>query len=56
VYLQEVITECKVRLESALSTAKGYSRLPDLTVALSDAVTGCNEALTVLNDPQTYQE
>ena len=55
-YLQEVITECKVRLESALGTAKGYSRLPDLAVALSDAVTGCNEALAVVNDPQTYQE
>jgi hypothetical protein len=56
VYLQEVITECKVRLESALGTAKGYSRLPDLAVALSDAVTGCNEALAVVKDPQTYQE
>ena len=56
VYLQEVITECKVRLESALATAKGYSRLPDLAVALSDAVTGCNEALAVVKDPQTYQE
>jgi len=55
-YLQEVLTECRVRLESALATAKGYSRLPDLTVALSDAITGCNEALAVVNDPQTYQE
>jgi hypothetical protein len=55
-YLQEVVTECRVKLESALSTAKGYSRLPDLTVALSDAITGCNEALAVVNDPQTYQE
>ncbi len=55
-YLQEVLTECRVKLESALSTAKGYSRLPDLTVALSDAITGCNEALAVVNDPQTYQE
>ncbi len=55
-YLQEVLTECRVRLESALATAKGYSRLPDLSVALSDAITGCNEALAVVNDPQTYQE
>jgi len=55
-YLQEVLTECRVRLESALATAKGYSRLPDLAVALSDAITGCNEALTVVNDPQTYLE
>jgi hypothetical protein len=55
-YLQEVLTECRVKLESALSTAKGYSRLPDLAVALSDAVTGCNEALAVVNDPKTYLE
>ncbi len=55
-FLQEILTECRVRLESALGTAKGYSRLPDLSVALSDAITGCNEALAVVNDPQTYQE
>jgi hypothetical protein len=55
-YLQEVLMECRVNLESALATAKGYSRLPDLAVALSDAITGCNEALAVVNDPQTYQE
>jgi hypothetical protein len=56
IYLTETLVECRVKLESALSTAKGYSRLPDLTVALSDAITGCNEALAVVNDPQTYQE
>jgi hypothetical protein len=55
-YLVETLTECRVNLESALATAKGYSRLPDLAVALSDAITGCNEALAVVNDPQTYQE
>jgi hypothetical protein len=55
-YLQEVVTECRVKLESALSTAQGYSRLPDLAVALSDAITACTEALAVINDPQTYQE
>ncbi len=55
-YLQETLVECRARLESALSRAKGYSRLPDLAVALSDAITGCNEALAVVNDPQTYQE
>ncbi len=55
-YLQEVLVDCRVRLESALSTAKGYRRLPDLTVALSDAITGCTEALAIVNDPQTYQE
>jgi hypothetical protein len=55
-YLQEVLMECRVRLESALATAKGYSGLPDLAVALSDAITGCQEALVVVNDPKTYQE
>jgi hypothetical protein len=41
IYLQEVLTECRVRLESALSTAKNYTCLPNLAVALSDAVTNC---------------
>jgi hypothetical protein len=27
-YLQEVLTECRVKLESALSTAKRYSAYP----------------------------
>ncbi len=48
-YLQEVLTECRVKLESALGTAKGYS-LPDLTTALADALTGCQEALAVINN------
>ncbi len=55
-YLQEVLTECRIKLESALATAQGYSCLPDLAVALGDAITGCNEALAVVNDPQTYLE
>ena len=55
-YLQEVVTECRVKLECALGMAKGYSGLPDLAVALADALTGCQEALAVINDPQTYQE
>ena len=50
-YLQEVLTECRVRLESALNTAQGYSRLPNLAIALSDAVTTCNEAIAVVNNP-----
>src|SRR5919199_1172188 len=29
-YLQEVLTECRVRLEFALTTAQRYSRLSDL--------------------------
>jgi hypothetical protein len=55
-YLQEVVTECRIKLESALSTAQGYNRLPDLAVALADAIINCQEALVVINDPQTYQE
>jgi hypothetical protein len=55
-YLQEVLTECRVKLKSALATAKGYSRLPSLATALSHAVEGCQEALAVVNDPQTYEE
>lgn len=55
-YLQEVLTECRVRLESALSTAKSYSRLPNLATALSHAVEGCQEAIAVVNNPKTYQE
>jgi len=49
-YLQETVVECRVKLESALTTAKGYSGLPDLAVALADALTGCQEALAVIND------
>jgi hypothetical protein len=55
-YLQETLIECRVKLESALSTAQRYSRLPDLAVALGDALTGCNEALTVIDNPKIYQE
>ncbi len=55
-YLQEVLTECRVKLESALTTAQRYDGLPDLSTGLSDALTGLVEALAVLNDPQTYQE
>lgn len=55
-YLLEVLTECRVKLKSALCTAQTYSRLPDLTTAISDAITACDEGLTVLNDPTTYVE
>jgi hypothetical protein len=55
-YLQETLIECRIKLESALTTAQRYSRLPDLAVALSDALTGCHEALAIVNDPKTYQE
>ena len=55
-YLVETLVECRFKLESALSTAQRYSSLPDLAVALSDALTGCHEALAIVNDPKTYQE
>ena len=55
-YLVETLVECRFKIESALATAQRYSSLPDLAVALSDALTGCHEALAVVNDPKTYQE
>jgi hypothetical protein len=55
-YLQETLVECRVKLESALRTAQHYSRLPDLAIALADALTGCNEALSITSDPKTYLE
>ncbi|HEY9635210.1 MAG TPA: hypothetical protein V6D14_17545 [Coleofasciculaceae cyanobacterium] len=55
-YLLEVLTECRVKLESALGTAQRYPQLADLTTAISDAIAGCNEGLTVINDPTTYLE
>ena len=55
-YLLEALTECRVKLETALQTAQGYTQLPDLAAAIGDAFTGCQDALTVLNDLQTYLE
>jgi hypothetical protein len=55
-YLIETLTECCTKLESALSTAQSYSRLPDLAAGIGDALTGCQEALTVLNNLQNYLE
>jgi len=56
IYLTETLVECRTKLESALSAAQRYSRLPDLATTLADAITGCEQALTVVNDPQTYLE
>lgn len=53
-FLAETLLECRQRLRMALEAAKTYSRLPDLGTALGDALTGCDEALTVLNDPAIY--
>ncbi|CAA9216041.1 hypothetical protein AVDCRST_MAG92-315 [uncultured Coleofasciculus sp.] len=55
-YLEETLTECRIKLEFALTTAQGYNRLPDLSTALSDAIAGCQKAIAVINNPQTYQE
>jgi hypothetical protein len=53
-FLEETLIECRTRLQMALETAKGYSRLPDLGIGIGDALQGIEEALTVLNDPTAY--
>lgn len=53
-YLLEVLTECRVKLDSALVTAQGYRRLPDLSTAISDALTGIHQAAAILIEPETY--
>ena len=55
-HLQETLVYCRVKLEAAMRTAQNYSQLTDLTVALADALTSCNEALTIVGDPKTYVE
>jgi hypothetical protein len=55
-YLTETLVECRARLGMALQTAQTYNRLPDLATALGDAVTACEEALAVVEDPQKYLE
>jgi hypothetical protein len=55
-YLLEVLHECRAKLESALETAQGYSRLPDLAKGIGDAITGIHEAAAVVIDPEIYIE
>jgi hypothetical protein len=55
-FLAETLIECQTRLKTALETAQTYSRLPDLATGLGDAITGCDEALAVVRDPQKYIE
>ncbi len=55
-YLAEVAVECRVKLESALQTAQRYSRVPQLTTALADALTGCQQAAAILQDLNTYSD
>lgn len=56
IYLVEAVTESRVRLESALNTARRYSQVPALATALADAVTGCQEAVAILDDLETYTD
>lgn len=53
-YLVEVLTECRVKLDSALVTAKRYSRLPDLATAIADSITGIHQAAAIVIEPETY--
>ncbi len=55
-FLAETLVECRNRLQMALETAQTYNRLPDLATALGDAVTACDEALAVVQDPQKFLE
>ncbi len=55
-YLLEVLTECRAKLDSALATAKRYSRLPDLNTALADSLTGIHRAAAIVIEPETYLE
>jgi hypothetical protein len=55
-FLAETLVECRNRLQMALETAQTYNRLPDLATGIGDALTGCVEALAVVQDPQKYIE
>lgn len=56
VHLIETVVECKNRLQSALSTAQRYSRVPALTTALADAVTAVQQADAILTNLDTYSD
>jgi hypothetical protein len=55
-FLAETLLECQIRLKMALETAQTYNQLPDLATGIGDALTGCVEALAVVQDPQKYIE
>jgi hypothetical protein len=55
-YLTEVAVECRVKLQSALETARRYSRVPALSTALADAVTAVQQADAILSDLETYAD
>ncbi len=55
-YLAEVAVECRIRLQSALQTAERYPQVPALATALADALTGCQEAASILDDLEIYAD
>ncbi len=56
-YLTEIITESRVKLESALSTAQRYgSQVPALSTALADALTAIQQADAIFSDLETYAD
>lgn len=55
-YLIETLTECRVKLESALRTAHSYHQLPDLAEAIADSLTAIHKASAITIDPITYVE
>jgi hypothetical protein len=57
IYLAEVAIECRVRLESALDTAERYrSQVPALATTLADAVTECQQVISILDDLEVYAD
>ncbi len=57
IYLAEVAIECRVRLESALHTAERYrSQIPALVTSLADAVTECQQVISILDDLEVYAD
>lgn len=55
-YLLEVLTQCRVSLETSLITTRKYHHLPDLSTAISDALTGIQKAEAIVIEPSTYLE
>jgi hypothetical protein len=55
-YLFEVVVDSRIRLQSALEAAQGYSQVPALVTALADAVTAVEKADAILQDLDTYSD
>jgi hypothetical protein len=56
VYLLEVLTECRAKLDAALATAERYPALCDLKTNIADAITGIHQAAAIVIDPELYQD